>query len=137
MFRILKNLKKRDYLYIIISAVLVVSQVWLELKMPDYTQKLTESVSSGNADMDTVLQNGMKMLLCAVLSMTAAISCGFFTSQIAANFAKTLREKLYTKIVNFSDREINMFSTPSLITRTTNDVVSMQMLIAMGMQSLI
>lgn len=137
MISILKNLKKRDLLFMLIGALLIVTQVWLELKMPDYTQKLSQSVSSGNVEMKTVLENGGMMLLCAVCSMTAAIACGFFTSQIAANFAKTLREKLFNKIVNFSDREINKFSTPSLITRTTNDVVAMQMLIAMGMQSMI
>lgn len=137
MFRIMKNLKRKDWFFILICAGLVVTQVWLDLKMPDYTQKLTESVSSGNADMSTVLKNGGFMLLCAVGSMAAAITCGFFASQVAANFAKTLREVLFRRILSFSDREINKFSTPSLITRTTNDVVNMQMLIAMGMQVMI
>lgn len=134
MIKIIKNLKGRDWLFIFICAVLVVSQVWLDLKMPDYTQKLTESVSSGNADMDTVVKNGGFMLLCALGSMTSAIVCGFFASQVAANFAKNLREVLFRRILSFSDREINRFSTPSLITRTTNDVVNMQVLVAMGMQ---
>lgn len=135
--KIFKNLKQRDILFILICAVLVVTQVWLDLTMPDYTQKLTEAVSAGDVEMSVVLQNGGMMLLCALGSMAAAITCGFFASQVAANFAKTLREVLFNKIINFSDREINLFSTPSLITRTTNDVVSMQMLIAMGMQSII
>ena len=132
-----KNLQKKDIFFILICAVLVVTQVWLELKMPDYTQKLTEMVSSGNADMDAVLQNGGKMLLCAVLSMGAAIVCGFFASHVAANFARTLRIRLFDRITNFGDYEINRFSTPSLITRTTNDVVQLQMLIAIGLQVMI
>lgn len=132
-----KNLQKKDIFFILICAVLVVTQVWLELKMPDYTQKLTELVSSGNADMDAVLQNGGKMLLCAVLSMGAAIICGFFASHVAANFARTLRIRLFDRITNFGDSEINRFSTPSLITRTTNDVVQLQMLIAIGLQVMI
>ena len=132
-----RNLQKKDIFFILICAVLVVTQVWLELKMPDYTQKLTELVSSGNADMDAVLQNGGKMLLCAVLSMGAAIVCGFFASHVAANFARTLRIKLFDRITNFGDSEINRFSTPSLITRTTNDVVQLQMLIAIGLQVMI
>lgn len=132
-----KNLQKKDIFFILICAVLVVTQVWLELKMPDYTQKLTELVSSGNADMDAVLQNGGKMLLCAVLSMGAAIICGFFASHVAANFARTLRIKLFDRITKFGDSEINRFSTPSLITRTTNDVVQLQMLIAIGLQVMI
>ena len=137
MIKTLKNLQKKDLLFILICAVTVVLQVWLDLTMPDYTQKLTESVSSGALEMSTVLKNGGMMLLCAFGSMTAAIICGFFAARVAANFAKTLRQKLFDRITDFSDAEINHFSTPSLITRTTNDVVQMQMLIAIGLQVLI
>lgn len=135
--KIFKNLKLRDVCFIMICAVLVVVQVWLDLTMPDYTQKLTESVSAGDIDMSVVMKNGGMMLLCAVGSMAAAMFCGFFASQVAANFAKTLRDRLFGHILKFSNAEINKFSTPSLITRTTNDVVQLQMFIAMGMQMLI
>ncbi|MDE5619618.1 MAG: ABC transporter ATP-binding protein/permease [Ruminococcus sp.] len=135
--KIFKNLKLRDVCFILICAVLVVTQVWLDLTMPDYTQKLTESVSAGDIDMGVVMKNGGMMLLCAVGSMAAAMFCGFFASQVAANFAKTIRDKLFGHILKFSNAEINKFSTPSLITRTTNDVVQLQMFIAMGMQMLI
>lgn len=137
MIKIFRNLKSRDVFFILICVVLVVTQVWLDLTMPDYTQKLTESVSAGEIDMSVVLKNGGMMLLCAVGSMTAAIVCGFFASRVAANFARTLRDKLFGHILRFSSTEINKFSTPSLITRTTNDVVQLQMLIAMGMQMII
>ena len=80
-----KNLQKRDWAFILICVGLVIFQVWMELTMPDYTQKLTELVSGGNADMDAVLENGGKMLLCAVASMGAAILCGFFAANFAAN----------------------------------------------------
>ncbi len=134
---ILKNLKRKDWFFIVICICLVVAQVWLDLKMPDYTQKLTETASRGVADLDAVKENGMKMLLCAFGSMFCAICCGFFAAQVAADFAKTLREKLFTGIMAFGNGEINKFSTPSLITRTTNDVVQVQMLIAMGLQVII
>ncbi|MCM1315042.1 MAG: ABC transporter ATP-binding protein/permease [Muribaculaceae bacterium] len=137
MLKIFKNLKKRDVCFMLICVGLVITQVWLDLTMPDYTQKLTESVSAGSIEMNEVLKNGGMMLLCAVGSMAAAMFCGFFASQVAANFAKTLREKLFGHILKFSNAEINKFSTPSLITRTTNDVVQLQMLIAMGMQMMI
>lgn len=137
MIRIFKNLKKRDWIGIMTCAGLVVVQVWLDLTMPDYTQKLSKSVSAGSIVMNEVWKNGGMMLLCALGSMVASICCGFFAARIAANFAKTLREKLYGHIMEFSNSEINKFSTPSLITRTTNDVVQMQMLIAMGMQIII
>lgn len=134
---IFKNLKARDYVFIVICIALVVAQVWLDLTMPDYTQKLTASVSAGVTDMAVVRENGTKMLLCAAGSMLCAIVCGFFAAQVAANFAKTLRIKLFGHIVEFGNSEINKFSTPSLITRTTNDVVQVQMLIAMGLQMII
>lgn len=137
MIKIFKNLKNHDWLLIFICATLVVLQVWLDLTMPDFTQKLTASVSAGSIVMSEVWKNGGMMLLCAVGSMLSAIICGFFASQVAANFAKTLREKLFGHIINFSNNEINHFSTPSLITRTTNDVVQMQTLIAIGLQILI
>lgn len=137
MFRVFKNLKARDVFFILICAGLVVLQVWLDLTMPDYTQKLTESVSAGSVDMGKVFENGGMMLLCAVGSMAASIFCGFFAAQVAANFARTLRERLFGHILRFSNAEINRFSTPSLITRTTNDVVQLQMLIAMGLQMMI
>ena len=137
LIKIFKNLKKIDWLYIFISIGLIVFSVWLDLTMPDYTKKLTTAVSAGAIVQKEVWKNGGMMLLCAFGSMAAAIATGWFSSHIAANFAKTLRSKLFDKISTFTDREINRFTTPSLITRTTNDVVQMQMLIAMGMQAMI
>lgn len=137
MLKIFKNLKKIDVFYIFICTSLIVFQVWLDLTMPDYTANLTAAISMGELSMSEIWKNGGMMLLCAFGSMAAAIACGYFSSHIAANFAKTLRSKLFDRITDFSAAEINRFSTPSLITRTTNDVVQMQMLIAMGMQMLI
>lgn len=134
---IFKNLKKKDWLYVFICAALVVVQVWLDLTMPDYTQKLTTAVSAGSITMDDVWKNGGLMMLCAAGSLAASILCGLFASKLASGFSRTLREKLFTKIMNFGNTEINKFSTPSLITRTTNDVVQTQMLISMGLQIMI
>ena len=137
MLRIFKNLKVIDWLYLCACVGLIVLQVWLELKMPDYTANLTKAVSSGKIVQSEIWENGGMMLLCAFICMCAAIATGWFSSHIAANFAKTLRTKLFDKISMFTDKEMNYFTTPSLITRTTNDVVQMQMLIAMGIQTLI
>lgn len=135
--KIFRNLKKRDIIFILICLVLVFCQVWLELKMPDYTQKLTQAVSAGSMEKSDIWHNGGMMILCAFGSMAASIVCGFFAAQVAANFSKTLREKLFDRVTDFGNAEMNRFSTPSLITRTTNDVVQMQNLIAMGLQVLI
>lgn len=135
MIRIFKNLTKKDIIYFFICVGLIVLQVWLDLTIPDYTANLTKSIQS--ADQTEVWRNGGIMLALAFASMCAAIITGYFCSHIAANFSRTLRNKLYDKISSFSNEEMNRFSTPSLITRTSNDVVNMQMLIALGMQVLV
>lgn len=137
MGKILKYLKRRDWLFIALCVGLIVLQVWLEITMPEYTQKLSAAVSAGAPKMPEVWKNGGLMLACAAGSLAAAIVCGWFVSHIAADFAKTLREKLFDKVTDFSNEEISRFSTPSLITRTTNDVVQMQMLVAMGLQVIV
>ncbi|MCQ2796799.1 MAG: ABC transporter ATP-binding protein/permease [Bacilli bacterium] len=135
MIKIFRNLSKKDIVYFFICVGLIVLQVWLDLTMPDYTANLTKSIAT--QDPAEVWRNGGIMLAMAFSSMLAAIITGYFSSHIAANFSMTLRNKLYDKIASFSDREMNHFSTPSLITRTTNDVVNMQMLIALGMQVIV
>ncbi|MBQ7880981.1 MAG: ABC transporter ATP-binding protein [Clostridia bacterium] len=133
----LKYLRKRDWAYIIFAIALIVVQVWLDLKMPDYTAKLTTAVSSGGVKMSDVWENGGMMLLCALGSMASAIMCGFFTARVASSYSLNLRQAMFDKISSFSSTEMKKFSTPSLITRTTNDVSQIQMFVAMGLQVLI
>lgn len=133
----LKCLRKRDWAYIFVAIALIVGQVWLDLKMPDYTAKLTTAVSSGGVKMNDVWQNGGMMLLCALGSLVFAIMCGFFTARVASSYALNLRQAMFDKISSFSNTEMKKFSTPSLITRTTNDVSQVQMFVSMGLQVLI
>ena len=137
MFKLLKKLEKRDYISILFIVVLIVLQVWLELTMPDFTSKLTQSVAQSGVQMSDVWYNGGMMLLCAVGSMLSSFCCAFFCTRLASKFAKTLRIDMYTKISEFSRAEIKKFSTPSLITRTTNDVVQIQNFIALGLQIIV
>lgn len=132
--KILKYLKKKDWAFLGVGVLLIVFQVWLEITMPEFTEKLSSGISAGSITMGEVWKNGGLMIACAAGSLGAAIICGWFVSHIAADFAKTLREKLFDKITEFGSEEIGRFTTPSLITRTTNDVVQMQMLVAMGLQ---
>lgn len=133
----LKYLRKRDFIFIICAITLIVIQVWLDLKMPDYTAKLTTVVSKGVAKSKDVWINGGKMLLCAFGSMASAITCGFFTALVASAYSRNLRTALFNKISSFSSTEMNNFSIPSLITRTTNDVSQIQMFVAMGLQIIV
>ncbi len=136
MFRLLKYLKKRDWSLILITISLIVVQVWLDLKIPDYTAKLTTIVQSENAVMREVWINGGLMLACAAGSLVASIICALLISKVASSFSKTLREQLFSKICDFSNAEMKKFSIPSLITRTTNDVMQVQNFMAMGVQLL-
>ena len=136
MFRLFKNLKVKDIFLILISVGLIVVQVWLELKMPDYTAQLTTLVQSESATISEVWKNGGLMLACAAGSLLAAVICSILISNVASSFSMTLREKLFNQITNFSDAEMKKFSVPSLITRTTNDVMQVQNFMAMGVQLL-
>lgn len=136
MFSLLKKLKKRDWGLIAVCVGLIVVQVWLELKMPDYTGELTTIVQSENAVMKEVWKNGGLMLACALGSLASAIVCSILISKVASSFSMTLREKLFDKISGFSTAEMKRFSVPSLITRTTNDVMQLQNFMAMGVQLL-
>lgn len=137
MFKLMKNLKKRDWIYISLAIALIVVQVWLDLTMPDYTAKLTTAVSKGGATMADAWKNGGMMLLCALGSLLASFACGYFAARVASSFSKTTRSKLFNKIMSFSSVEMKNFSTSSLITRTTNDVTQLQNFISIGLQMLI
>lgn len=134
---ILKQLKKREWGMVFLSLVFIVSQVWLDLKMPDYMSAITKLVQTPGSEMGEILLNGGYMLLCAVGSMICAMITGYFAARVAAGLSKTMREKVFKKVMRFNSEEIGHFSTASLITRTTNDITQVQMLIAMGLQAII
>ena len=137
MFKLLKNLGKKEWLVVLISFVLILGQVWLELKMPDYMSKITVLVQTEGSDMGEILQNGGFMLACALGSLISAVVVGYLTANVSAIFSMKVRKKLFSKIENLAMHEVKQFSTSSLITRTTNDITQMQMFIAMGLQLLI
>jgi ATP-binding cassette, subfamily B, multidrug efflux pump len=137
MIKIFKYLKSKDWVLIFISLLFIVTQVWLDLKLPDYMSKITVLVQTEGSVMSEIWKTGGYMLLCAFGSLVSAIIVGFFISQIAAGLSRTLRSNIFSKVESFSMNEINQFSTSSLITRSTNDITQIQMIIAMGLQVLI
>ena len=137
MFKLLKNLQKRDWILIVISFILIFAQVWLELKMPDYMSQITKLVQTPGSQMSEILTNGGYMVGCALGSLLAAVVTGYFISGISSSFSMNVRKKLFNKVEDLSMQEIKQFSTSSLITRTTNDITQMEMVIAMGLQLLI
>ena len=137
MIKILKNLNKKEIGIFIICFILIFIQVWLDLKMPDYMSKITGLVQTEGSKMSDIIINGLYMLTCAFGSLLSAVFTGFLASKISSNFSKKLRKKIFDKVENLSLHEVKTFSTSSLITRTTNDVTQIEMLISIGLQLLI
>lgn len=137
MFRIFRYLKPKEFRQIFFSLIFIVAQVWLDLKLPDYMSEITRLVQMPGSAMEEIWKTGGLMLLCALGSLASALVVGFFASRVASSFAQRIRGLIFYKVESFSMEEINRFSTASLITRSTNDVTQVQMLVTMAMQVLI
>ena len=133
MLRIFKNFRKQEVVLALFSVVFVVAQVWLELKLPDYMREITSLITTQDSAMHDILIAGGKMLLCAFGRLLVTVLVAVCASRIASNFSAIVRGKLFDKVQSFSMEEIGRFSTASLITRSTNDVTQVQMLIVMGL----
>ena len=137
MIRLFKNFEKKDY-YIIIGVIsLVIFSVFLDLRMPEYMSEITRLVQTEDSTMQEILIAGGHMLICAVSSLVCTIVVGYLTSLLSARFSKSIRRKIFAKVEDFGLAEIKKFQTSSLITRTTNDVTQIEMLLAMGLQMMI
>lgn len=137
MVKLFRYLKKREWIMAEVSLVFIISQVWLDLRLPEYMSEITVLVQTDGSTMSEILTAGGKMLGCALGSMAMAIITCYFASVIAASVSRRLQSELYHKVLSFSSEEMNHFSTASLITRSTNDVTQVQMIFAMGMQLMI
>lgn len=137
MLKLLRYLKAKDWALVLTSILFIIFQVYLDLKMPEYMSEITLLVQTPGSEIGEIWQAGGWMLACALGSMAAAILVGYFAARVASSLAKALRQKLFYKTLDFSMEEINGFSTASLITRTTNDIRQIQMVVAMGLQVMI
>ena len=135
MIKLFRYLRKKDWLFVCISLCFIVFQVWLDLRLPDYMAEITRLIQTPDSALSSVVWAGMKMLSCAILSMAAMFVVGYFVAQVAAGLSKRLREAVYGKVISFSMEEMGKFSTASLITRSTNDISQVQMVIAIGLQA--
>lgn len=137
MLKLLRYLKRKEWLFFLLSLFFIAAQVWLDLKLPDYMSEITKLVETEGSAMNDIWTAGGMMLLCSLGSLASSVAVCFLASNIAAGFSKRLRSAMYYKVQSFSKNEIGRFSTPSLITRSTNDVMQVQMLIVMSMQVVI
>ena len=137
MIKIFKNLRLRDYVYILFIVSLIVLQVWLDLKLPDYMSEITRLIQTDGSTMKEILHEGSYMVLCAFGSLVSAVIVGYLTSSLSSSFSYSIKKNIFKKVSEFSSSEIKKFETSSLITRTTNDVTQLEMFLAMGLQMLI
>ena len=137
MFKLLRKLDKKDISMIIVAILLIVLQVFLELKIPDYMTEITRLIQTEDTVVTDILREGGYMLACALLSLLSSIGVGYIAASVSSNFSCNLRDDIFGKVEKFSTAEIKKFQTSSLITRTTNDVSQLEMIIAMGLQAFI
>lgn len=137
MISLLKKMRSREILMCILCAALILMQIYFDLRLPDYMSELTVLIQTAGSEMSTVWKTGLEMLGCVVISAALCIICGYLSARAASGFTMTVREELFSHVMNLGHSEMSRFSVPSLITRTTNDITQIQMVIAMGLQNLI
>ena len=137
MFKLLKKLTKKEIIFSLICISLVTFHVWLELRIPDYMSGITKLVQTEGSKMSEILEQGGLMIACAFVSLVCNIVVGFFSARVASSFSATLRKKIFEKVENMGIAEVKKFSTSSLITRTTNDVMQVEALIGMGLHAMV
>ena len=137
MIKLLNNFKLKEWLLVLLVFILIFCQVWLELKIPDYMQEITVLVKTEGSLMTEILKNGGMMLLCAFGSLLLTIVTGFVVAYLSSIFSYRVRRKIFHKTESFSLEEIKKFNNSSLITRTTNDITQVEMVIGLGLQLLI
>lgn len=137
MIKLLKNMGRREVLMAVLCTILVLGQVYFDLTLPDYMTDLTMMLNTAGSETSDILNVGLKMLGCTLASAALAIGCGYLSSKTASGFSYTIREKLFNHVMDMGSEEMQDFSIPSLITRTTNDITQIQMIISMGLQMII
>ena len=136
MIKLLKNMRRKEKGMALLCLVFVVVQIYFDLRLPDYMTDLTKLIKTSGTTAD-IIDVGLRMLGCTAVSAVLAIACGFLAAKTASGFSFTVREKLFHHVMDIGSEEMQDFSIPSLITRTTNDITQIQMIIAMGLQMII
>lgn len=137
MIKLLKKMGKREVLMAVLCTILVLGQVYFDLTLPDYMTDLTMMLNMAGSETSDILNVGLKMLGCTLASAALAIGCGYLSAKTASGFSYTIREKLFNHVMDMGSEEMQDFSIPSLITRTTNDITQIQMIVSMGLQMII
>lgn len=137
MLKIFKHMRKDTWMLLLLSVLVVIAQVWIDLRIPDYMTTITILVKTEGSPMSEIWRAGLMMLVCAVLAMCLSLLSGYVSARLAALFSRDLRSDIFNAVENFSLEEIDRFSTASLITRSTNDVTQIQNFMSRGLRMII
>lgn len=137
MIKLLKKMRRREVVMAAICALLILGQIYFDLALPDYMTDLTKLINSAEPQTSEIMSIGLQMLGCALASAVLAVICGYLAAKVASGFSYTVRENVFNRVMDFSAEQLGRFSVPSLITRTTNDITQLQMIVAMGLQMMI
>ena len=137
MIKLLKRMRKREVLMCLLCAVLILGQIYFDLKLPDYMSELTVLIQTPGSEISAIWSAGLEMLGCVLVSAVLAVACGYLSARAASGFTLGVRKDLFGHVMGLGQEEMLRFSVPSLITRTTNDITQIQMVISMGLQSLV
>ena len=137
MLKLLRNMRRREWVMAAVCAVLILGQIYFDLSLPDYMSNLTVLIKTPGSTMADILRTGGEMLGCTLASAVLCVICGYLSAKVAAGFSYSIREAVFHKIADFGQQEMMAFSVPSLINRTTNDITQVQMLVSMGLQIII
>lgn len=137
MLKLFKKFNSKEWLMFTIALAFILFQVWLDLKLPTYMAEITKKIITPGTQMNELTYPGSMMVVLSILSLVASLVVGYIAAYLGAAFSRTLRRDVFNKVLSFSPAESRLFSVPSLVTRTTNDISQIQLLIAMGMQVVI
>ncbi|WIK66006.1 ABC transporter ATP-binding protein [Globicatella sanguinis] len=137
MLKIFKRMNRKEVMMAVVSVLFIMAQVWLDLKVPDYMSEVTKKLVTPGTELKELYQPGGMMLLLSLLSFATSLLVGFLAARLGASFTRSLRRDVFEHVLSFSAKETQSFSVPSLITRTTNDIIQLQMLIAIGLQVMV
>lgn len=137
MVKLLKNMRGKEVVFALVCMVLIIGQIYFDLALPDFMSELTVLIKTPGTETSAILNVGVKMLTCALCSAVLAVACGYFAAKTASGLSYAIREKVFHHVMNSSAKEMSEFSVPSLITRTTNDITQIQMIVSMGLQMII
>ncbi|WP_080146932.1 ABC transporter ATP-binding protein [Marinilactibacillus piezotolerans] len=137
MYKILKQTTMKERIAIVVSILFIMAQVWLELKVPEYLSEITTKLQTEGTTVQDILAPGSIMVTLSLLSLAASIFVGFIAARVASSLTKHIRSKVFNRVMDYTPGEVQQFSIPSLITRTTNDITQIQLVIAIGLQVVI